>query len=265
MHESLHNRSEVPWNGWDVLLLFCLYFVIGSAVVGVTVLLADSPPVPVGASTTTDHPLTQLLLQGRESGRILLVAFLCGVLIAPVTEELLFRLLLQGWLLKVFSGKVFDDRRTGNGFLSASASIGVTSILFAVLHAGARANYTADYLYYAMLGLGIANLMTTLFAVGYLIVIRSVSLRDLGLKRASFQMDFGLPVILFMLVVPVILSVHAWINRFYPDTVTDPIPLFLFSLALGSLIYKTGRLVPCILLHALLNGFSFIILAFGAS
>jgi membrane protease YdiL (CAAX protease family) len=36
----------------------------------------------------------------------------------------------------------------------------------------------------------------------------------------------------------------------------DPIPLFVLGLALGYLYQRTHRILPCIVLHALFNGFS---------
>jgi membrane protease YdiL (CAAX protease family) len=55
---------------------------------------------------TEGHPLINLV-QGHASPLLFLLAFAAAVLVAPVCEELLFRLLLQGWLEK------WEDRRLG--------------------------------------------------------------------------------------------------------------------------------------------------------
>ena len=41
------------------------------------------------------------------------------------------------------------------------------------------------------------------------------------------------------------------------DFVPDPITLFLFALALGTLYHRTHRVVPAITLHMALNGTTF--------
>ena len=41
----------------------------------------------------------------------------------------------------------------------------------------------------------------------------------------------------------------------------DPIPLFFLSLALGFIYQRTHRIVPCIVVHMMLNGFSMVLLA----
>jgi membrane protease YdiL (CAAX protease family) len=45
----------------------------------------------------SEHPV-QLLLSENSSPRVLLLCFLSAVLVAPLTEEFLFRVLLQGWM-----------------------------------------------------------------------------------------------------------------------------------------------------------------------
>ncbi|MEK6249967.1 MAG: CPBP family intramembrane metalloprotease, partial [Planctomycetales bacterium] len=40
----------------------------------------------------------------------------------------------------------------------------------------------------------------------------------------------------------------------------DPVPIFLFSLALGYLYFKTHRILPCIITHMALNALSMLIL-----
>jgi membrane protease YdiL (CAAX protease family) len=42
----------------------------------------------------------------------------------------------------------------------------------------------------------------------------------------------------------------------------DPIPLFVFALALGYLYQRTGRILPSLTLHFLLNGVSLVMLMF---
>ncbi|MFT7642674.1 MAG: membrane protease YdiL (CAAX protease family), partial [Pirellulaceae bacterium] len=40
----------------------------------------------------------------------------------------------------------------------------------------------------------------------------------------------------------------------------DPIPLFFLSIGIGYVYQRTHRILPCILIHMLLNGFSILLL-----
>jgi membrane protease YdiL (CAAX protease family) len=54
----------------------------------------------------SQHPLIQMVSKD-PSGMIFLAAFVAAVIVAPICEEIMFRLLLQGWLEK------WEDRRLG--------------------------------------------------------------------------------------------------------------------------------------------------------
>ncbi len=54
-----------------------------------------------------DHPLIRML-QESPSPEILVPVVISAVLIAPITEEFAFRLILQGWLEDVFSGRLLS-------------------------------------------------------------------------------------------------------------------------------------------------------------
>jgi len=40
----------------------------------------------------------------------------------------------------------------------------------------------------------------------------------------------------------------------------DPIPLFVLAVALGIIYHRTHRVLPCIVIHMLLNGCSLVVL-----
>ena len=44
----------------------------------------------------------------------------------------------------------------------------------------------------------------------------------------------------------------------------DPFPLFFFAVALGAVYYRTHRIVPVIVLHAVLNGTSLVLAWLGS-
>jgi membrane protease YdiL (CAAX protease family) len=244
-------RQPVFWNGFDVFLLFFLWLTIMSVGIGIMLPIfvgqhhsAQQPLQPV--QTTTDHPLSQLLERGKESPMILLIAFFSGVLSAPLTEEFLFRLIFQGWLTKKLNNALF--------------SIIIVSIVFALAHAGKRTVQPVDIQFYTMLGIGIINIFLFCFGIFYLITIRGVSVGALGFRANRILYDLAVAAGIFIVSAPLILSVNLLLRNNFPDKITDPIPLFIFSIILGLLYYRTGRLLPCVTLHALLNGFSFAVI-----
>jgi membrane protease YdiL (CAAX protease family) len=135
-------------------------------------------------SPSDPHPIETLL---RERGD-LTAFFWCGlsvVVIAPVTEELMFRLVLQG-SLEAWDDRLFGAATAGGGqghdTPGRAAPILASSLLFAAL--------------------------------------------------------------------------HPWPSM---------LPLFVLSLALGFLYHQTHRIVPCIILHMLLNACSLAALALSLS
>jgi membrane protease YdiL (CAAX protease family) len=267
--EYSETRDFVSWNGFDVFLLFFLWlFLLGGGVGMVLHIFSeptDSVDVVLPAKTTTNHPLSQLLEQGKESPIILFVAFFSGVFTAPMAEEFLFRLLFQGWLEKKSNNwrrsckysKHFPLRIL---LMPGFFSIFIVSILFALAHGGKRTEQPVDIQFYTMLGVGIINLFLFCFGIFYLTVIRGVGIQGFVFKTSRIFFDLLLAVRIFLVSAPFIFSLHWLLRNNFPDDVTDPVPLFLFSIILGVLYFRTGRLFPCIMLHAFLNGFSFTVL-----
>ncbi|MDR1267945.1 MAG: CPBP family intramembrane metalloprotease [Planctomycetaceae bacterium] len=264
-------KRPVSWNGFDVFLLFFLWLMLLGG--GVRIMLqvfseqTNSDNISITAKTTTDHPLSQLLEQGKESPIILFVAFFCGVFTAPLTEEFLFRLLFQGWL-----EKKSNDWKSNNTyseyfplrflFLPGFFSIFVVSFLFALAHGGKRIEQPVDIQFYSMVGVGIVNLFLFCFGMFYLRVIRGVAVQELVFRTNRIIFDLCLAAGTFLVSAPFILYLHWLLRNNFPNSITDPVPLFIFSIILGMLYYRTGRLFPCIMLHAFLNGFSFAVLIF---
>ncbi len=100
-------RRHVPWKGGDVLVLIAAYLFIGSMVMTAfryfektraSIDRADGSHLmaEVDQNAKTAHPLTPLLTSGN-IGLIALGIFL-AVVKAPLLEEFMFRVVLQGWL-----------------------------------------------------------------------------------------------------------------------------------------------------------------------
>ena len=258
---ALPCRRPVPWNGVDVALIFLLWISLTIVCCRFAVSQVEMRAGQVnGRKPTPVHPLTQLIERGREQPVVLVVAFFSGVMLAPLAEEFLFRLLLQGWVRKraVFS---LDDQRVG--MLPGVVSIFVVSVIFAAIHGGQRTEQNIDTLFYSMIGLAVANLFTVGLGMTYLIWIVGADRSDLGVPPGGGISDVLTGIATFGLCGPAILALNILLRYQFPEAATDPIPLFFFSVVLGILFYRTGRLLPCVTMHACLNGFSFVVLAFG--
>jgi membrane protease YdiL (CAAX protease family) len=137
----------LPANGWELLR---------DIKIGVVAWLAALVPIYGLKIVTffiwnqmwgepTAHPLVEWLLKNPDPA-FLAVAFVSAVLLAPLSEELSFRLLLQGWLEKVAitppltpphqgegNEEVDSNQKEGNQMVWPFV---VSSLLFALAHAG---------------------------------------------------------------------------------------------------------------------------------
>ena len=79
--------------------------------------------------------------------------------------------------------------------------------------------------------------------------------RDLGLPETqrwrSLRRESGL--VAWAAVTGPILVLFAKIRSLAPAVVVDPLPIFLLALVLGTLYYRTHRILPSIVLHAAFN------------
>ncbi len=254
-------RRPVPWNGFDILAIFVLYFLAMQFVVGIATgrisvsprTTTEKPVVVAELKPTPEHPLTQLLVQGKKFRVVLWIVFFSAVIAAPIAEELLFRVLLQGWLEKLELALM----RPWPRFLGV-IPIALASVLFAGLHGGKRTEQGTELLVQLMIGIAIVNTLFPILAVLFLRFGRGASWKDLGLRFDRFFVDIRTVIIFFLLFIPPLFFLHASLRQLWPDAVTDPIPLFFFSAALGFLMYRTKRFAGPALLHAMLNGSSFL-------
>jgi membrane protease YdiL (CAAX protease family) len=252
-------NTSVPWTGYDVLL-FLVPWLAPLLMSGVyacaaccTVALTQ-PPEKAAVIDTSDHghPIRQLVEQGKESPMVFLVAFLSAVVVAPLVEEFLFRLLLQGWL----EAKLFR--------LHVSNAIGIAivavSCLFAAIHAGNHSAANVLSLVFGFVASMVFNLFIFTSGIFYLTQTRNVKMIPclFGTER-FFRPRFFLYAGCCLLALIVLFVLNALLVSIYPKTNISPIPIFFFSMLLGTIYSKTRNLSYCILLHALLNGASLIL------
>ncbi|MCC7476202.1 MAG: CPBP family intramembrane metalloprotease [Pirellulales bacterium] len=191
---------------------------------GMLMRFLGSPPSESG------HPLVSLLRSGKPDVALMVVGAFIALVIAPVCEEFMFRVMLQGWLERWEAGVV---RKT------AACLAGVAGV--PVEMAASDRPVGA--------GEGGANIEGGL-------VMAWVEERPPSEERPPPVLGvFGWPYGLFPIAVSAVLFGLAHFG-YGPD----PIPLFGLGLVLGYLYQRTHRVVPCMVAHAVFNAYSMVAL-----
>ena len=253
---AMPNKLSVSWRGIDVLLFFALWFAC-DAIVGYVVDPQQSQKQVIGTDQIEGrhhgHPVLQLIEQNRNSLVVFLLLFLGVVVAASLIEELLFRLFLQGWLEAKLS------ELDVSGPAASGIAIIAVSLFFAALHGGNKGAIDVDTFFVLFAASTIASLLFFTLGIYYLMAMRKMKLTHclFGTKQFSRQQLFVIAGCCFLALLFVV-GLAAALESIAPNTNTDPIPIFFFSLALGYLYSKTRNLSYCILLHACLNMMSLI-------
>lgn len=267
-------RTPVPWNGWDVfgLFLLCNFIILATTICVVSLKPSRflSEPLAVqehSAETETEkelrkaHPITQLIVKGFHEPRLLLVAFFAAVFAAPIGEEFLYRLLLQGYLEK---REAWVRRRLRGLSLPIPRrlfSLVLPAAFFAMLHFRTEAEKlpSAERLYEIFLASSIGYGIFLALASAYLVFFRGATAKDLGIEVRKIPRDLceGMKYALFL--IPPLLLLSGALDVLLKDVgiTPDPIPLFFFALGVGFLYFRTHRIVPSITLHMAQNAFAF--------
>lgn len=274
-------RRPVPWRWYDVLLIV--------AISQASVLLVESflsrppstaePPEAVAVEQTPvepadepasseevgnharkagPHPLV-VLIHKEPGSQTVLLAFLAAVVIAPLVEEFLFRLVLQGWLERVemrLPGPL-AIRRWARGALP----ILISAALFASMHyrpaveGGGAGDVRA--IHHTVLRTVLASLITLAASLGILWIGPRARLVDLGIRRDRLWADIRLGLLAFATLAAPIYTLQALFTWLLPESiVADPFTMVFFATALGLLYFRTHRIVPSITLHTALNATS---------
>jgi membrane protease YdiL (CAAX protease family) len=199
--------------GYGVWLIFTpLVYLLNLVVLLVYQRTVQVPP--------EEHPLAKML-QSQPTAVEWLLAFSVGVLAAPVTEELLFRGVLQAWLVR--------------NPLGAAATLAAAGG-WAYLSGGKHSPWPAVFV--------------LVMIPGYFV---SVVVGRRWLRHPTSA--------------PAIYASSLLFAAFHSTIWPTPIPLFVLSLALGYLVFRTQSLLSSITVHALFNGVAFVavLLTHGAT
>ena len=181
--------------------------------------------------------LTLELLSKNGSLLTILSTWLTAVLVAPICEEVFFRGILQSWLQRLgHRGNARFEQTITGGWGSQEA---FEPAVPALQPAEAKSNFEPASL---PLEFDPCVIPGPILRVASLSDARQVSMPLVKADSSAIWM-------------PIIVSAAVF-GLAHVGQGAAPIPLFVFGLALGYLYRQTGRILPCIVLHMGLNGFS---------
>ena len=277
-------RRAVPWNGWDVLIVLGAYVLLFGTLalaarwgLGIKFDTANRS-APAGAQAagsmgadragrgnnaqqkhpsqqekTSLHPLLVALGRRHQPGTLLLCGFI-AVLVAPLSEEFFFRLLLQGWL-EGLERRWRKRLRLLRRVLPGLLPVLLVSLLFASGHFRKEEplpQHVDTVLALTVLD-GVARLLAVAFAVAYLRSYRGATAADLGWVPAKLPRDLALGLAAITCCLPLLLSVQTAGGIFLKRVAADPFTLFFFAIVAGVLYIRTHRIVPSIAMHVAFN------------
>ena len=252
-------KPSVPWTILDVVLFLGLWLglqLFVSVVIGVVLVAThshDQLRAQAAGGEGYQHPVTQMIQMGKDAPIILLVAFVSVVVVAPIVEEFLFRFILQGWL----EAKLLQFRIP----CASGIAITITSLFFALIHAGDSGNLGVWPLFFLFLASSVMNVLLLLFGIIYLALLRNVNFIDylFGTER-FFRPGFIAVAGYCTLGILFCQGFGILLGYMYKDVNVTPIPIFFFALMLGTLYSKTKNLSYCILFHTCLNAVAMVLI-----
>jgi len=258
----LARRRPVPWQAQDVLFIFLMYYLFPILAIGAvqTWTGIDAAEQVADQKPELSHPAEQLL-RTSDPGAIA-VSVVLAVLVAPLIEEFIFRVLLQGWLEAVWT-----RRRTARPELRSAPfswlPIVLPAALFALLHGrSGRVPLTPEFQTLLFLVQMEAYVVTLYLAIKVLRFAAGATAADLGWKPEKLRTDAKLGLVALLAVIGPVLALQGVltvvVKRSGIDCAPDPVPLFFLALALGVLYHRTHRLAPSLVLHMAFNATSVI-------
>jgi membrane protease YdiL (CAAX protease family) len=179
------------------------------------------------------HELVKMVMGGEPSLLVLALAGVAAVVVAPFCEEITFRLLLQGWLEK-WEGEALGGRDRAELVTALSPEAeGVPS--------DDESRTTNGEI--AMMPNDLASSATS--------APDQPSFGAEPPRRGLVGLPYGS--------VPIFVS-SAFFGLAHIGYGPEPIPIFFLALTLGYVYQRTHRIWPCMVTHALFNGFTMVVL-----
>ncbi len=251
-------RRPVPWRTFDVVLLVLMYILVPALVMRTASWWFGFPRDALShaakdAPLDAEHPLSRVLLEGHDVWTLLLCVA-SAVIIAPICEELLFRLVLQGYL-ESLERRMRRRIPALREFLAGLVPIVTVALLFAAMHI--RVPEPREELPAIVFKLRVVCISGLLMAAAVIFWLRfaaGATLADLGIVPSKLLADIRVGLLAFLAVVVPVYVVMIGVKMLLPEiAVADPIPIFLLAIGLGILYYRTHRIVPSLTLHIAFN------------
>lgn len=253
-------RRQVPWRVWDLLAVLFFYFVLSVVVIHIALyfygLEINESPERISIKKITDHPILQLL--AARNWTAIILCSVAGIVVAPIIEEMFFRVLLQGWLEKVDRNWRRRAPILRRVMPMAAMPILISSLIFAGQHFRfATPPQDARLLILLFVCDSFVKILSLIFVMVLLYWRVGAKAVDLGWEPKKIGSDIGLGLIAFLAIAVPIYAMQLYLPQLLPkDFAPDPIPIFFFAIALGFLYHRTHRAAPPIALHMALNASS---------
>jgi membrane protease YdiL (CAAX protease family) len=264
-------RRPAPWRLIDLVGIFLAYVVLAFSLLflverglGVSV-REEAAPAAVAAEKGEGEPLADdqtkdlahsVIVVLRESPNLatLLFCLLVAAVVAPVAEEIAFRLLFQGWLEAVET----HERRWHALWRRLTPGLTPIVVVAAIFAAGhfrtERPTPDIQSLVYTFAIDAAAKILALGVGIWLIWRFRGATAADFGLVPEKLWEDIRLGLLAYVAWVPPVFIIQAIAMSRLPDWVAaDPIALFVFALVLGTLYYRTHRIIPAIVTHMGLN------------
>lgn len=302
-------RRPVPWRGIDIVLFIFVYLflcvLIGGAgkllseyqktttlkgkAVEISTAVADDPLKPMvvhiesskeaGTSKKVRPPLKErvheivLALRSGDPWMIGLCFFL-AVIFAPISEEIVFRMFIQGYLEKVdghlrvqlksnrimnpYTGQIESQSSWFTMLPWGVAPILITSFVFAMMHfRSAKEAPPVEDVRWIMLTAVLAGTISIVALLLWLRLVRKARLSDFGIVPHEIPRDIFRGLVAFSAIVVPVYALQIGATWLVPENFApDPIPIFFLSVAFGTVWCRTHRLVPSVVMHMSLNAMS---------
>jgi len=263
-------RRAAPWGAFDIAVVFGAYFLLTALVPSLALELlppeqrkpldrrvppqtapsvAKPNPIERGLIEESEdiaenkgpvlHPIVHLI-RSRSPFAVILAAVL-ALVIAPLSEEMIFRVVMQGGMEATIRQQRWSVR-----WLRRCLPVFGPALVFGLLHWNTNSKeYPREYYIALLSGVALGATASLAFAVGWLKVVRRATWADLGISTVRWESDVGLGLASFAALAVPIYSLQLGLTLFMPKGVApDPLGIFLFALAWGYLYRQTHRIGP---------------------